>query len=67
MLGVDPAAEGKGLGRVLLDAGLAHLARGGATSCILYVEGDNARVVTMYRNAGFVVANRDVLYGRDPR
>lgn len=66
-LGVHPATGGQGLGRTLLDAGLAHLRGTGHTEVILYVEDDQTRVVRMYQAAGFTVANRDVIYARGDR
>lgn len=67
VLGVHPDAEGHGLGRSLLDRGLSYLAGTGHTEVILYVEGDSARVVRLYRAAGFEVATRDVIYAMTPR
>lgn len=65
VLGVDPAAGGRGLGRWLLEHGLAHLA-GRTTTAELYVEAANTRVVQMYRRAGFTTANTDTLFGGGP-
>lgn len=62
VLGVDPKAQGRGLGKLLLQAGLAHLAAQGCTEVILYAEADNAPAVALYRAAGFEVRNTDVLY-----
>ena len=62
VIGVDPAAHGRGLGTVLLDAGLAHLAASGCRRVILYVEADNP-AVRLYERSGFVTAHTDVLYG----
>jgi mycothiol synthase len=62
VIGVDPQAHGQGLGTVLLDAGLAHLAASGCTRVILYVEADNP-AVRLYERKGFAVAHTDVLYG----
>ncbi|QIK71745.1 mycothiol synthase [Propioniciclava coleopterorum] len=63
VLGVDPRASGKGLGKVLLQAGLSRLADGGATRVILYVEADNEPALALYRRAGFEVVHTDTLYG----
>jgi mycothiol synthase len=52
-LGVCPDAQGQGLGRVLLDAGLRRLAARGARSVVLYVDVDNAPALALYRAAGF--------------
>jgi mycothiol synthase len=54
VLGVDPAAQGLGLGRVLTDAGLDHLAGRGLSRVVLFVESDNAPALATYRTAGFV-------------
>ncbi|MDO5678088.1 MAG: mycothiol synthase [Propionibacteriaceae bacterium] len=62
VIAVDPAHEGKGLGRALLQAGLDHLAQQGDTRIQLYVEGNQHRVVEMYRKAGFDVAQTDTSY-----
>lgn len=62
VIGVHPRASGRGLGRVLLDAGLAHLAASGHTRVILYVEADNAPAVRLYERNGFAVYHTDTLY-----
>jgi len=64
VLGVHPRAAGRGLGGVLLDAGLHHLAAGGATRVLLYVDGANEAAIALYRRAGFAVAHTDTLYAR---
>lgn len=56
------AQQGQGLGRWLLAHGLSHLAAQGDDRVQLYVEGDDARVVAMYRNAGFTVVQTDTSY-----
>lgn len=53
IVAVDPDAHGLGLGRTLLDAGLEHLAAGGAETGMLWVDGDNRAAVELYRSAGF--------------
>lgn len=62
VLGVHPRAAGQGLGGVLLEAGLNHLATGGATRVVLYVDASNTRAVALYERAGFRVAHTDTLY-----
>lgn len=66
VLAVDPAAQGRGLGRTLTLAGLDHLARrlAGTSSprAILYVERDNAAAVATYRGLGFTVSRTDTAY-----
>jgi len=66
VLGVDPAAQGRGLGRVLTVAGLNHLAGRVRVDpeVMLYVESDNAAALTTYRGLGFEVAGVDTAYAR---
>lgn len=63
-VGVDPDQQGRGLGRVLTDVGLAHLAHAGCTRAVLYVDGDNAPAVHTYERAGFERAAVDVQYAK---
>jgi mycothiol synthase len=62
VLGVDPAAHGRGLGRMLTLAGLHHLAGRGLDTVLLYVEADNAPAVRVYEKLGFAVHTSDVMY-----
>ena len=62
VLAVAPAHEGKGLGRALLSRGLRHLAAVGDARVQLYVEAAEQRVVRLYRNAGFEIAQTDTAY-----
>lgn len=67
VVGVDPAAQGRGLGGVLTLIGLHHLAErlcaGNAEAAVmLYVEADNTAAVKTYRRLGFEVSNTDVAY-----
>lgn len=62
VIGVDPAYAGRGIGRALLSAGLAHLADKGVRRVRLYVEASSERVVKMYESAKFVVVTRDASY-----
>lgn len=64
VVGVDPAAQGGGLGRALTLRGLAHLRESGPREVILYVESDNAPAVAVYSRLGFTVAETDVAYQR---
>lgn len=61
-IGVDPGAQGRGFGRMLLDAGFAHVARQGAKRVILYVDGDNAAAMRLYNRTGFTRRSADVQY-----
>ena len=54
-LTVDPDQRGRGLGRLLLAAALAHLRQGGAGSITLGVDGGNETPLKLYRSAGFDV------------
>ncbi|MFP5020848.1 mycothiol synthase [Pseudonocardia phyllosphaerae] len=65
VLGVDPAAHGRGLGGVLTLAGLHHLHDDrGLETVLLYVEADNAPAVKVYERLGFTVHAADVNYAR---
>lgn len=67
VLGVHPRGSGRGLGGVLLDAGLHHLAAGGASRVILYVDAGNTPAVGLYHRSGFRVVHTDTLYRPAPR
>lgn len=64
VLGVDPAAQGMRLGKLLLHAGLRHLRRRGLDTVLLYVERDNATALGLYQRAGFADYSRDIQYAR---
>ncbi|WP_236790461.1 mycothiol synthase [Amycolatopsis sp. GM8] len=64
VVGVDPAAQGGGLGKALTLAGLRYLRERGLKQVILYVEGDNAPALTVYSRLGFTRYAVDVQYGR---
>ena len=66
VVAVGPAAQGRGLGRVVTLAGLHHLAGLGVDEVLLYVESDNAPAVRLYASLGFAHAARDthVQYSR---
>jgi mycothiol synthase len=66
VLGVDPSAQGLGLGTVLTLVGLRHLASLGLSTVMLYVESDNAPAIKVYERLGFVHRSTDVMYLRDP-
>ena len=53
VIAVDPDFVGRGLGRDLTVAGLAHLAAEGLEVGMLYVESDNTPAVTLYESLGF--------------
>lgn len=62
VLAVHPDESGHGLGRVLLEAGLAHLESLGCSEVMLFVEASESRVVELYRSASFVTSNTDTSY-----
>jgi mycothiol synthase len=63
VVGTDPAARGRGLGRVLTLAGLGHLRAIGLATAMLYVDDENLPAVRMYESLGFVRWSADVMYG----
>jgi mycothiol synthase len=66
VIGVDPSAQGSGIGKALLAAGLDHLRRRGMADVILYVEAANQGAVRLYERYGFSHApvDTDVMYSR---
>jgi mycothiol synthase len=62
VLAVAPAAQGMKLGKVLLAAGLAHLAGTGQHTVALYVEDTNTAGLALYEGAGFTRFDKDVQY-----
>jgi len=69
VLGVDPAAQGRGLGRVLTAVGLDHLRqRLGSedqSAVILYAESDNVAAIKTYESLGFRRSSIDTAYMPD--
>lgn len=57
VIGVDPSTGGRGLGRSLVVAGLAHLAGRGITQAMLYVDADNVAARRLYDRLGFTPAH----------
>jgi mycothiol synthase len=64
VLAVDPAAQGRGLGKALTAAGLAYLTARGVDRIILYVESDNAPAIATYSRLGFAHTATHVQYAR---
>jgi mycothiol synthase len=62
VVAVDPAAQGRGLGRVLTLAGLHHLRDKGLDAVLLYTEADNLPAVRTYEKLGFGRFRVDVAY-----
>lgn len=64
-LAVIHAGRRCGHGRLLLDAGLRHMAACGATEMFLEVAEDNVAALTLYKSGGFTqVGRRDGYYPR---
>lgn len=63
VVGVDPAAQGRGIGHVVTLAGLRYLADRGLPVVQLYVEGDNTAALKTYERLGFTRYAVDVAYG----
>jgi mycothiol synthase len=59
VVAVGPAAQGRGLGKVVTLAGLHHLAGLGVDEVHLYVESDNTAAVRLYSSLGFTHAAAD--------
>jgi mycothiol synthase len=64
VLGVAPAAAGRGLGKALLLTGLRSMQERGNTRVQLYVESDHRAAIELYLNYGFATVNRDVMYAQ---
>lgn len=64
VVGVDPSAQGRGLGATLTLVGLHHLADrlGEDADVTLYVEADNSAAVKTYERLDFAVFTADVAY-----
>ncbi len=63
VVGVDPGAQGLGLGGALTRLGLAHLAGRGLHRVLLYTDGDNDVAIRTYTRVGFERAGVDVQFG----
>lgn len=64
VVGIDPSAQGRGLGRLLTLVGLHHLRDRNLPTVLLYVEGDNAAALNTYGKLGFGRFHVDVAYAR---
>ncbi|MEV0031677.1 mycothiol synthase [Nocardia sp. NPDC050793] len=62
IVGIDPAAQGRGLGRLLTLEGLRYLRDRGLREVLLYTEADNTAAVHTYTRLGFTTAHVDVAY-----
>lgn len=59
-LAIAPWAQGRGLGRALLTAGMQHLADQGRREIILWVDRSNERALNLYDSIGFETLWDDV-------
>jgi len=68
VVGVDPSAQGSGLGGLVTAVGIAHLARRLARAdeptVMLYVDSDNTAALRTYRRLGFSRYSVDTAYAR---
>jgi mycothiol synthase len=62
VISVDPAFQGRGLGRGLTVAGLDWLARQGLTVGMLYTTASNLVAVGLYRSLGFTIHRTQRVY-----
>ncbi|MET0741206.1 MAG: mycothiol synthase [Candidatus Nanopelagicales bacterium] len=62
VVGVDPAEQGRGLGKALTLEGLAHLRALGLPEVMLYVDADNAAAIRVYSDLGFTHWDTDVMF-----
>lgn len=62
VVATNPKAAGRGLGTVLTNIGLRHLATQGVDEVILYVDGDNDPAIAVYDRQGFTRVRTEVQY-----
>ncbi|WP_372451931.1 mycothiol synthase [Nocardia albiluteola] len=62
VVAIDPAAQGRGLGRLLTLAGLHYLRDRGLGEVLLYTEADNTAAVHTYTRLGFGTSHVDAAY-----
>lgn len=62
VVAANPKAAGRGLGTLLTNVGLRHLATQGVDEVILYVDGDNDPAVAVYEGQGFQPVRTEVQY-----
>jgi mycothiol synthase len=62
VVATNPKAAGRGLGTLLTNVGLRHLATQRVDEVILYVDGDNDPAIAVYEGQGFTVVRTEVQY-----
>jgi len=62
VVGVDPSAQGKGLGPALTLRGLQYLRARGLPQCMLYVDESNTNAIRTYERLGFGKWDVDVCF-----
>jgi mycothiol synthase len=67
VVGVDPDAQGLGLGRALTLAGLRHLRDSGLPAVMLYVDESNTAATALYAKLGFTRWLTDAMYRISPQ
>ena len=66
LIAVDPTAHGRGLGKRLVNAGIAAMADHQCGRAVLWCEAENLGALAMYRSLGFSVHSTDAAYAADP-
>jgi mycothiol synthase len=65
VVGVDPSAQGTGLGRALTIIGLHYLRDRGLPQVMLYVDETNTAAIRLYESLGFTHWSTDVMFAPD--